>query len=103
MGSIKGVKFELGLIQDIQADLKTWYPAMNSTKQAIGQLSAKLVKDNQELKLVFAAIDKVEKAASELGANEIVKQVQGLRKEALAVSSSLLGANDALINAQKFL
>ena len=103
MGSIKGVKFELGLIQDIQADLKTWYPAMNSTKQAISQLSAKLVKDNQELKLVFAAIDKVEKAAAELGANEIVKQVQGLRKEALAVTSSLLGANDALINAQKFL
>jgi hypothetical protein len=103
MGQIKGVKFELGLIQDIQADLKTWYPAMNSTKQAISQLSAKLVKDNQELKLVFAAIDKVEKAAAELGANEIVKQVQGLRKEALAVSSSLLGANDALINAQKFL
>jgi hypothetical protein len=103
MGSIKGIKFELGLIQDIQADLKTWYPAMNSTKQAIGQLSAKLVKDNQELKLVFAAIDKVEKAAAELGANEIVKQVQGLRKEALSVTSSLLGANDALINAQKFL
>jgi hypothetical protein len=100
---LKSEKVELGLIQDIQADLNSWYPAMSSSKQAISQISAKLVKDNQELKLVSAAIDKVERAAVELGATEIVKQAQAQRKEVIKISSSLLGANDKLISAQGLL
>jgi hypothetical protein len=90
---------ELGLIQDIEKDLNTWFGASDSVKQALTQLRAKVIKDNQELKLVVQAIDKVQKAASELGADVIFKQAQDLRKKQIAISSGLLGASDAILKA----
>jgi hypothetical protein len=57
-------------------------------------------KDNQELKLVFAAINKVEAAAAEIGADNIVKETQLLRKEALKISGGLLGSYDSLDKAR---
>jgi uncharacterized protein (DUF3084 family) len=92
-------KVELGLIQDIEKDLNTWFSASNSVKQALTQLRAKVIKDNQELKLVETAIDKVQKAASELGADAIFKATQDLRKKQIAISSGLLSASDAIFKA----
>ncbi len=89
-------KVELGLIQDIQADLKTWVTSSGTVKSAINQLITKVLKDNTELKMVFAAIDKVEKAAVELGVDNVVKEAQNLRKESIAISSSLLRGADKL-------
>lgn len=90
---------ELGLIQDIEKDLNTWYGASQSVKQALNQLRSKVIKDNQELKLVFQAIDKVERAAAELGVDAVVKQAQDSRKKAISVSSGLLGAADDIFKA----
>jgi hypothetical protein len=89
-------KIELGLIQDIQADLNTWVGATNSVKTAINQLITKLIKDNTDLRDVFAAIDKVERAAAELGVDNVVKDAQSLRKQAIAISGSLLKGADKL-------
>ena len=94
-----GMNVELGLLQDIEKDLNTWFGASNSVKQALTQLRAKVIKDNQELKLVVQAIDKVQKAAAELGADAIFKQTQDLRKKQIAISSGLLGASDAISKA----
>lgn len=90
------INVKLGLIQNIEADLKTWSGATESVKTALGQLASKLIKDNNELKLVFTAIDKVERAASEIGADPIVKEAQRLRKEALVISKSLLVGADKI-------
>jgi hypothetical protein len=89
------INVELSLIDD----LNTWYGASQSVKQALTQLRSKVIKDNQELKLVFQAIDKVERAAAELGADVIVKQAQDSRKKALSISSGLLGGADDIFKA----
>jgi hypothetical protein len=96
---LSSMDVELGLVQDIEKDLNTWYGASQSVKQALTQLRSKVIKDNQELKLVFQAIDKVERAAAELGVDVIVKQAQDSRKKALSISSGLLGGADDIFKA----
>ena len=90
---------ELGLVQDIEKDLNTWLGASQSVKQALNQLRSKVIKDNQELKLVFEAIDKVERAAAEIGVDNVVKQAQALRKKAISIQSGLLGGADDIFKA----
>lgn len=90
---------ELGLVQDIEKDLNTWYGSAQSVKQALTQLRAKVIKDNQELKLVEVAIDKVQQAAAEIGADNVFKQAQELRKKKMAISQGLLIAADNIFKA----
>ena len=96
---LSSMDVELGLVQDIEKDLNTWYGASQSVKQALTQLRSKVIKDNQELKLVFQAIDKVERAAAEIGVDIVVKQAQELRKKAITISGGLLGSSDDIFKA----
>ena len=90
---------ELGLVQDIEKDLNTWYGSAQSVKQALNQLRSKVIKDNQELKLVEAAIDRVQQAAAEIGADNVFKQTQELRKKKIAISQGFLIAADNIAKA----
>lgn len=72
----KGYKVELGVIQDIDADMGTVSASLSSIRKGLLQIESLIVKNVEVLKTVGQAITRVEAASKEIGADVVLKEAQ---------------------------
>ena len=69
-------KVELGLTQDIQADIDSVVSSLRSVRKVIIDAEVILGKNARAIQVIKKAIDRVERVGKEIGADEVVKVVQ---------------------------
>ena len=69
-------KVELGLTQDIQADIDSVFSSLKSVRKVIIDAEVMLDKNAKAIQTIKKAIDRVERVGKEIGADEVVKVIQ---------------------------
>lgn len=69
-------KVELGLTQDIQADIDSVFSSLKSVRKVIIDAEVMLGKNAKAIQTIKKAIDRVERVGKEIGADEVVKVIQ---------------------------
>jgi hypothetical protein len=76
MDATNAVKIELGVIQDIDADMGTVSESLRSIRKGLLQIESLIVKNADALKVAGQAISKVQGAAKEIGADSVLAEAQ---------------------------
>ena len=71
-----GKKIELGLVQDIDADISTVTASISTVRKALLQAESLMGKNVEVLKTIGQAITRVENVSKEIGADSIMKEAQ---------------------------
>lgn len=66
---------KLGLVQDITKDLNTVADSLTSIKPALLKIEDLLIRNSKTVELALKAVQKVEGAAKELGADSFIKEL----------------------------
>jgi hypothetical protein len=69
-------QIELGLIQDITKDLNTVSDSLVSIRPALMKIEDLLIKNSKAVDLANKAIQRVESTAKELGADNLIKELE---------------------------
>lgn len=94
-------KVELGITQDIQSDLDSVSQSVKSVRRVMIDAEVMLGKNAKALVTIKKAIDRVEKVAKEIGADEVIKVVQKQKTNVNELESNISKAIVGLGNAMQ--
>ena len=76
MDATNPVKIELGVIQDIDADMNSVADSLRTIRQGLLKIESLIAENANALKIAGSAISKVESAAKEIGADSILAEAK---------------------------